>query len=489
MSLTAAFNTARSSLQATSTRLSVSASNVGSADSASASRKIAVVTTSADGGAKVVTITRASDSALFDKMLSSTSSSAQLKALDDGLTVLQKTVGDTESETSPAALLGTFSNALTAAANAPDDTALAAAAVSAAQDLAVSLNDACDAVQQVRTDADSAIAASVGNVNDLLSQFQDANDAVVRGTALGTDVTNALDQRDSILAQLAEEMGISTLTRDNNDIAIYTDSGVTLFDKTARSVTFAESGMLDASSSGNAVYVDGVAVAGPGASTSMALKSGTIVGLTTLRDDVAVTYQAQLDEVARGLIDTFAETDQSGLGGPTMAGLFTASAGDTSVPGSMVAGLAGSITVNAAVDTEQGGTPFALRDGGMNGASHLYNTGAEASYGTRLTSLVDTLAQSRTYDATAQLHDGTNLMGFATSSVSWLEGQRSTVSSQLDTQAAVLSQASTALSSATGVNLDEEYALQLELERSYQASSKLIGVVSNLYDQLFSVIG
>lgn len=489
MSLTAAFNTARSSLQNTSTRLSVSASNVAAADSASASRKIAVVTTTGDGGAKVVSITRATDSALFDKMLSSTSSSAQLAAIDDGLTVLQQTVGDTESETSPAALLGTFSDALTAASNAPDDAALAAAAVSAAQDLALSLNDASDAVQEVRSDADAAIAASVSNVNDLLKQFQAANDAVVKGTALGTDVTDSLDQRDAILAELSQEMGISTLTRDNNDIAIYTDSGATLFDKTARSVTFQASGGLDASTSGNAVYVDGVAVAGPGANSSMALKSGAIVGYTTLRDDIAPTYQAQLDEVARGLIDAFAEEDQSGLGGSTLAGLFTAGAGNTSVPTSLVAGLAGSITVNPAADSEQGGSAFALRDGGMNGSNYLYNTGSEASYATRLSGLVDALGESRSYDASSQLESGTSLATFATGSVSWLEGQRSAVSTRLDAQTALLSQTSTALSSATGVNLDEEYALQLELERSYQASSKLIGVVSDLYDQLFAVIG
>ncbi|MDQ0506681.1 flagellar hook-associated protein FlgK [Xanthobacter agilis] len=488
MSLSATFNTARSSLQATSTRLSVSASNVASADDTSTSRKIAVVTTTSDGGSKVVNITRASDSALYDRMLSATSSSSKLSAIDSGLTVLQQTVGDTESETSPAALLGVFSSALSSAANAPDDSALAASAVTAAQNVAQSLNDASETVQKVRTDADSSIATSVSNVNDLLAKFQAANDAVVQGTAIGANVTDALDRRDAILSDLSEEMGISTLTRANNDVAIYTDSGVTLFDKSARSVTFQASGALDATSSGNAVYVDGVAVAGPGASSSMTLKSGAIAGYAELRDDVAVTYQTQLDEVARGLITAFAETDQTG-GTTTLAGLFTAGSGDTSVPSSLVAGLAGNITVNAAADSTQGGSPFTLRDGGMNGASYVYNADSEASYSTRLTELIGALSASQTYDSSSQLESDTSVMTFATASVSWLQGQRSVVSTSLDTQSAVLSQTSTALSSATGVNLDDEYALQLELERSYQASSKLIGVVSDLYDQLFSVIG
>ena len=42
-----------------------------------------------------------------------------------------------------------------------------------------------------------------------------------------------------------------------------------------------------------------------------------------MRDNAAVTYQSQLDEVARGLIDAFKETDQSGAALPDVPGLFT----------------------------------------------------------------------------------------------------------------------------------------------------------------------
>jgi flagellar hook-associated protein 1 FlgK len=47
----------------------------------------------------------------------------------------------------------------------------------------------------------------------------------------------------------------------------------------------------------------------------------------------------------------------------------------------------------------------------------------------------------------------------------------------------------TALSNAVGVNLDNEYAQQLQLEQSYQASSKLLNVVNTLYKTLFDAIG
>ena len=47
-------------------------------------------------------------------------------------------------------------------------------------------------------------------------------------------MTDDLDQRDQILASISEEIGIRTVTRANNDMAIYTDSGVTLFDTSVR---------------------------------------------------------------------------------------------------------------------------------------------------------------------------------------------------------------------------------------------------------------
>lgn len=485
MSLQLAFNTAQSSLAATATKLSVSSRNVAAADDPSASRKIALTTTTADGSTRVVTIARATGTALFDRMLGATSASAALAAMAEGLSALQQTAGDPQDATSPAGRLGTFSDALARAADAPDDPTLAQAAVIAAQDLALSLNEASNVVQEVRGAADSKIASAVADVNDLLRQFQAENEQVVNGTAHGLDVTDAMDRRDGILARLSEQMGIATVTRANNDVVIYTDGGATLFEKTPRTVTFDASRVLDAATQGNAVFVDGVAVTGPDA--TMPLKSGAIAGLTRLRDEIAPTFQTQLDEMARGLIAAFAEQDQTGGGGPDAAGLFTNGV-DAFVPTALVPGLAARIAVNPLADSAQGGDPLALRDGGMNGAAYAYNTTGAASFSDRLIALGDALDAERAFDPASGLPAEASLQDFATSSVSWLEGRRQGTTTRLEGQKAVLFQASTALSAATGVNLDQEYAAQLELERSYQASSKLMGVVNQLYDALFSVI-
>ncbi len=141
------------------------------------------------------------------------------------------------------------------------------------------------------------------------------------------------DTRNSILTQLSQQVGISTVTGANNDMSIYTDSGVTLFQGgQASSVTFQPTTTYTASTTGNAVYIDGIPVTG--SSATMPIQSGALAGLANLRDNIAVTYQAQLDQTAQGLIQAFAETNPSPPNN-ALAGLFT-NAGSTTIP---VAGL------------------------------------------------------------------------------------------------------------------------------------------------------
>ena len=207
---------------------------------------------------------------------------------------------------------------------------------------------------------------------------------------------------DSILSKLSQEVGITVATRANNDMVVYTDSGVTLFETKARSVTFAPTNAYTAGTTGNAVFIDGVPVTGAGA--VMPIHTGKLAGLATLRDDAAVTYQSQLDETARGLIETFAESDQSGAGLPDVPGLFTYQGAPAMPPTALIStGLAGTIFVNPSVDQTAGGNPSLLRDGAISGnAAYNYNTGNNAGFSDRLQQLVDGIAANRPFDPSAQ---------------------------------------------------------------------------------------
>jgi flagellar hook-associated protein 1 FlgK len=488
MSLTSALNTATAGISVASSQIAVVSRNVANQSTDGASRKLANVVT-INGSPSVVSITRVTNAAALKSLLTANADDARDGAVSDALTQLQNTVGATtvDDTTSPTALIGALSDALSTYAASPESTAAATAAVQAASDLAGALNSASDTVQQVRADADAAIADSVSTINDLLAQFQDVNDAIVKGTVTGADITDALDERDSILQSLSAEIGISTVTRSNNDMAIYTDSGVTLFDKTARSVTFDAQTTYSASTQGNAVYVDGVPVTTSGASYE--IKSGRLAGLVEVRDDLAVTYQDQLDEIARGLITAFQETDQSGSGGSAQAGLFT-DAGSLVIPtsGTVSEGLAASIQVADSVIA----TPTLLRDGGIStdGADpYVYNpVSGETGYTDRLNELVDSLNATQAFDSTAGAGASLSLVDYAASSASWLGSKSESASSTAAYSATVKSTAATALSNATGVNIDTELSKMLALEQSYAASAKIVSAVDQMFSDLLNAI-
>lgn len=488
MSLSSALESAKSSLSATSAQTAIVSRNIANVNNPGVSRKYVNVTTGPLGGVQVGSVARSTNAALFNNLLDANSSLGNWQAVSDGLTQLDQTIGSVDDETSPAALIGKLQDALSAYSVDPSKSELASTALQAASTLAQSLNDATAIVQGVRNDADSQIAGAVSDLNNLLGQLKDLNDKVVKGTRSGADVTDLVDQRDQVVSSISQYIGVSTKTRGDNDLVLYTDSGVTLFETNPRDVTFTQTLGLDATKSGAAVRIDGVAVTGDTA--TMPLKSGKIVGLVSLRDDVAVTYQNQLDQIAQGLVQAFGESDQTGGTNPDRPGLFTTAAaeGDSSLDlGSIrTAGLAGTIKIaDAAL-----GSPSKIRDGGINGPDYVYNavpagaTSAPAGNAARINQVLANLGSARSFEASARIDTKGTIADFATSSVSWLEALRSNALSQSDAKSTLLDRTQTALSDKTGINLDDEMTHLLELEHSYQASAKLVSAIDDMLKTL-----
>lgn len=487
MTLTVSRDVAQSALSVAADRTSILSRNIANAQNPQSSRKIANVVSVPGSGVRIASITRASNDALLEKMLNANSDAAGQKAIVDALQQLDQTTGDPEQDMSPAALVQKLTDAIQQYAAGPQDASRASTAIAAAGDVATGLNEATTLVQQVRQQADADMASSVDRLNTLLKQFDTVNTDIVNGTRIGADVTDQLDQRDQILSSISEELGIRTVARSDGDMAVFTDSGVTLYDAGARAVTFNRTLIYGPGTTGNAVLVDGVPVTG--SSGTMLAGSGRLAALANVRDNLTVTYQSQLDEVARGLIEAFAESDQSAVPAlPDAAGLFTY-AGGPAMPatGVAVVGLAGTIRLNPTVDPQQGGDPSLFRDGGIAGAAYTYNTTGATGYADRLQQYIDNLTAQRPFDPAAGLVPSASIGSFASSSVSWLQQTRQTASSDADYKNVLLERASDALSKVTGVNLDEEMTSMLELERSYQASARLISTIDSMMQALLSM--
>ncbi len=481
MSLTRSLDVARSHLSATAEYMQTVSRNVARSGDPNATRKISQYVTNAGGGVYLAVTTRSENELLFAKAQLSISTAARDRARVEGLDQLNDAVLDPELEASPAALIQKLERALQFYSEGAQDPARADAALRAASDLASGLRAATEVTQKARRNADGDIAQSVKDINQILKDLQTVNEDIVRGTVTGRDVTDQLDQRDSLVNRLSEQFGIRTELRENNDMAIRTESGVTLFDRTARSVSFQATPALDVNTTGNAIFVDGIPISGPNA--IMPMSTGRLAGLVQVRDVTATQYQAQLDEVARGLIEAFAEQDQVAAGAD-QAGLFTYAGGPGIPPtGVRVLGIASTIAVNAAVV----GNASLIRDGGINGANYRYNTTpASAGFNARILEQAEAISANRSFSPVAGLTGTENLSRFAALSDGWLSAEREMANADYEYTSVMYERAADSLNKMTGINVQEEYLVMLELERSYQASSKLIAAVDKMFESLLA---
>lgn len=498
MSLTSALNTAQSIFNTTGTQSSVVSNNIANAGNKDYVRRQAAISTSLNG-AQVVKIDRAKEDALLRQFVNANSKDSAQQTLLAGLEDLKSIVGGNDYETAPATFLAKFRDALSAFRTTPNNTIAAQGAITAAQDLANSLNNSTDAVQQVRANADKSISNSVDQLNTLLSQFETANNTVKNAVNTNADPSTALDERDRLLKQISSIVGVNAVTRDGNDMALYTPDGVVLFDTVPRSVTFQAQGTYDTSTIGNSVYIDGVAlVSGKGGTTSA---TGSLTALLQLRDDVAPTFQSQLDEIAKGLVSLFSETNTAGTS--TLPGLFTwtqpgGTAGGTPTTGAVINGIAGTIKINPAVVTSLGGDPMKLRDGAINGAAFDQNPAPDKNggYAAQLDKLYTAMGAKMDFDpgagvtgfnSTTGLDSNVSIMDFASNSMGWLEQYRSDASGAAENTAAALSRSDEAYSNETGVNLDEELTLLLDIEQSYKAGTKILNAVDEMLKSLLDI--
>lgn len=224
----------------TARQTSVVSRNVADASNPDYSRRQAVVTSTAPG-ARSVDIQRATNELLFRQNLAALSAWSGQNALYSGMDQLGVAVNGVDDASSPSTAIANLQQALQLYATSPSNQNLGASVIDAAKQVVRSLNEGSKAVQDFRTQTDGQIATAVDDLNSLLSQFQDANTAVMSGTRSGTDVSDALDQRDALLKKISNYVPVSTFTRGDNDMVITTGDGTTLFETIPRTVTFAAS--------------------------------------------------------------------------------------------------------------------------------------------------------------------------------------------------------------------------------------------------------
>ena len=185
-----------------------------------------------------------------------------------------------------------------------------------------------------------------------------------RARARGQPTATLEDHRQVAIDQLAGFVSLRQVPRDNGAVALYTQGGAALLDGRAAKLSFTPANLVAPHMTvGNGllsgVQINGRAVPAPGAGGP--LDGGRLSALFEVRDSAGVDAQAQVDAVARDLIERFQQAGLDSTRTPGDPGLLT-DAGAAFDPADEV-GVAGRVALNAAVDPRQGGAAWRLRDG------------------------------------------------------------------------------------------------------------------------------
>lgn len=247
----------------------------------------------------------------YNRQVSDTSMS---NVMGDYLNKLQGYLGKPGTAGSLDTMFGSFKNSLQALATSPDDYSTRANVVSEAQAFAQQLNTLSGVIQQLRQESETRIANDVSEVNAMLISLDEVNARMLDLGMTDTSRAQLYDQRDRLVASVAEIIDVQAEYRSDGTVALMTRSGVGLLDNGFSTFKFTSAGALSPTSQTNidpdASKVGKLSLTTPSGLTidlvqQGVLQGGELAGLVQLRDKILVEAQSQLDEIAGGIASVF----------------------------------------------------------------------------------------------------------------------------------------------------------------------------------------
>lgn len=329
MSLSEALSAAISGLRATQSGLSIVAANVANAETPGYVRKTVtqVATSAGDAGigVRVTAVNRELDSFVQKQLQVETSGGAYADLQAQLYQRLQQVYGQPGSGTTLDATLNNFTTALQALSTSPDASAAQSSVLSSAQALAQQLNGMSADIQQIRSDSEAGISDAVSQANDAMTQIARINQQLSTTSSSDGTVANLLDQRDTYITQLSQLMDIRVIPTDNNQVNVFTSSGVQLVGNQAAHLTFDSVGALTASSQWSAdpsqrsvgtISLQSATGGSMDLVANNAIRSGKIAAYLQMRDQVLPQAQAQLDELAASMSSALSDHTTPGTATP-----------------------------------------------------------------------------------------------------------------------------------------------------------------------------
>jgi flagellar hook-associated protein 1 len=325
MSLSSALSIAMSGLTANQAALAIVSSNVANASTPGyVSQSVNQVEQGVGGlgtGVRVAGITRALDTYVQNQLRTETSGGGYADQISNVLTQLQNVYGTPGSEGTLETAFSNLTSAVQGLSANSGAYSAQSAVVTAAQNMAQQLNTTTQGIQALRTNVQQDIVTSVASANTAMAQIANLNTQLQGLTPSDPGAATLEDQRDTAISTLSQLMDVRVTTSGNNQVSIYTNSGIELVGTQASKLSFNGPAALNASNlySTNPTQngVGTITLTSPsGATVDMnatnGFSSGQIAADLKLRDNTLVQAQNQVDQLAASMSSALSDTTTAG---------------------------------------------------------------------------------------------------------------------------------------------------------------------------------
>lgn len=175
-------------------------------------------------GVTVAGITRAYDSFLTAQVLTANGSYNQLNTVGTLAGNINNLFAD--SATGLSASLQAFSQALQTLANSPSQSTTRQAVLNQAQTLISQFKSYSSSLGQLDSQVSSQLNAETGSISSLASSIATVNQQILAARSQSQQTPNdLLDQRDQLVTQLSQHIGVNTVTQSDGTVSVFIGNG------------------------------------------------------------------------------------------------------------------------------------------------------------------------------------------------------------------------------------------------------------------------
>ena len=325
MSLSQALSIAMSGLRANQLALSLTSSNVANSDTPGYIRKtvnqIQTSSGSIGAGVSITGVNRELDLYLQQQIRTEQSGASYADLRSSILSSLQSIYGTPGGTGTLETAFNKLVTAVQGLSTSSDSQSARIGVLNAAQSLTQQLNSMSGGIQSLRSQAESGLNSAVNTANTAMQQIVNLNTQLQSGNTSDAAAAALKDQRDQYVDQLSQLMDIRVIDSGNNQIQVFTNSGVQLVGAEASTLSFNPQGTVTPNTQWDAdptkSNLGTLTLHFPnGGSLNLiqtnSIRSGTIAGYLELRDKTLVQAQTQLDQFAANMSSLLSDKTTAG---------------------------------------------------------------------------------------------------------------------------------------------------------------------------------